>query len=414
MYTDNLCLMNRRSFISFAPVLALLLLAPTHPARPQQAATATLHPIATVPFVLFHNRVYLPVQVNGKTFEMILDTGAAVSGLSQPIAATLELHKSGTATVTGNGEYRPKIDLAKNVTLRLGNAELIEKLVGIERWDDLESREGKTIAGFLGVNLFRRYVIQLDYSNYTLSVYEPQNFTYTGSGERIALNQKHGAALFHVVIQLAGSDPVPCELAVDSGSYSALRLYRPFVEKHHLLDSKLLGIDSYGFGLGGEFTERLSRVVSLKIGALEIKGPVTAFSTSHGGATSGHSYDGTIGCEILSHFRVILDYPHQQMILEPAPNFASPWEADTAGAIFRATDSSLKTISVAHVLDNTPAVAAGLKEGDIISSVNHQNASSLGVDGVRRLFSSSGKYHLEIQRGQKMLELDITTTAPLY
>ncbi|HEX8811619.1 MAG TPA: aspartyl protease family protein [Terracidiphilus sp.] len=405
--------MNRPSLTSVAPILALFVLAPSHPARAQQTPIAP-HPIATIPFVLFHNRVYLPVQVNGKTFEMILDTGAAISGLSQQTASALQLQKSGTATVTGNGESRPKIELARNVGFRLGDVELLEKLVGIEQWDDLELREGKAIAGFLGVNLFRRYVVELDYPNRTLSIFEPENFVYAGPGARVTLIQKHGAALFHAVIQLAGHDPIPSELAIDSGTYSALRLYRPFVEKHHLLQEKPPGIDSYGFGLGGEFSERLGRVASLKSGALEIKEPVTAFSTSHGGATSGHGYDGTIGGEILSHFRVILDYPDQRVILEPASNFAEPWESDTSGAIFRATDSSLRTISVAHVLDNTPAAAGGLKGGDIISSVNEQKASSLGVDGLRRLFYSPGKYHLEIQRGQKTLEADITTTSPLY
>ena len=403
--------MNRPSLPWGAPLLALLVLAPSHPVRAQQTPVAP-RPIATVPFVLFHNRVYLPVEVNGKTFEMILDTGAAISGLSQQTASTLQLQKSGTVTVTGNGESRPKIELAKNVSFRLGDAELLEKLVGIEQWDDLELREGKAIAGFLGVNLFRRYIVELDYPNRMLSIFKPENFVYAGPGERVALTEKHGAALFHAVIQLAGHDPIPCELAIDSGTYSALRLYRPFVEKHHLLQEKLPGIDSYGFGLGGEFSERLGRVASLKSGALEIKEPVTAFSTSHGGATSGHSYDGTIGGEILSHFRVILDYPHQRVILEPASNFAEPWESDTSGAIFRAT--SLQTISVAHVLENTPAAAGGLKEGDLVSSANGLKASSLGVDGFRRLFYSPGKYHLEIQRGQKTLEVDMTTTAPLY
>lgn len=405
--------MNLLSLKSVATILALLVLGPGHPTRAQQTAVA-LHPIATVPFVLFHNRVYLPVQVNGKTFEMILDTGAAYSGLSQQTASALQLQKSGTATVTGNGVSRPKIELAKNVSFRLGDVELLEKLVGIEQWDDLEFREGRAIAGILGVNLFRRYVVELDYSNRTVSIFEPENFVYAGPGERVSLTQKHGAALFHAVIQLAGHDPIPCELAIDSGTYSALRLYRPFVEKHHLLQEKLPGIDSYGFGLGGEFSERLGRVASLKSGALEIKEPVTAFSTSHGGATSGHSYDGTVGGEVLSRFRVILDYPHQRLILEPASNFAEPWESDTSGAIFRATDSSLKAISIAHVLHNTPAAAGGLEEGDIITSVNGQEASSLGVDGIRHLFYSPAKYHLEIQRGQKMLEADMTTTAPLY
>jgi hypothetical protein len=334
--------------------------------------------------------------------------------LSQQTATALQLQKSGTATVTGNGESRPKIDLAKNVSFRLGDAELLEKFVGIEQWDDLELREGKVIAGFLGVNLFRRYVVDIDYPNRTLSIFEPENFVYAGPGERVTLTQKHGAALFHAVLQLAGHDPISCELAIDSGTYSALRLYRPFVEKHHLLQEKLPGIDSFGFGLGGEFSERLGRVASLKSGALEIKEPVTAFSTAIGGATSGHSYDGPIGGEILRHFRVILDYPHQRAILEPASNFAEPWESDTGGAIFHATDSSLTTVSIGHVLDNAPVAASGLKEGDVISSVNGQKASSLGVDGLRRLFYSPGKYHFEIQRGQNTLEVDVTTTAPLY
>ena len=65
---------DRSSYLSLAPLLALLVLA-IQPARAQQAAPVAPHPIATVPFVLFHNRVYLPVRVNGKAFEMILDTG---------------------------------------------------------------------------------------------------------------------------------------------------------------------------------------------------------------------------------------------------------------------------------------------------------------------------------------------------
>lgn len=150
----------------------------------------------------------------------------------------------------------------------------------------MELHEGKAIAGFLGVNLFRRYVVDLDYPDWTLSIFEPENFVYAGPGERVTLTQKHGAALLHAAIQLAGHDPVSCELAIDSGTYSALRLYHPFVEKHNLLQEKLPGVDSFGFGLGGEFRERLGRVASLKIGALEIKEPVTAFSTANGGATA--------------------------------------------------------------------------------------------------------------------------------
>ncbi len=44
--------------------------------------------VAIIPFELYHNRVYLPVSVNGsRTYAMILDTGAADTLVSEEVAA---------------------------------------------------------------------------------------------------------------------------------------------------------------------------------------------------------------------------------------------------------------------------------------------------------------------------------------
>ncbi len=147
---------------------------------------------------------------------------------------------------------------------------------------------------------------------------------------------------------------------------------------------------------------------------LELKEPVTSFSTARSGATSTGSYDGTIGGSVLSRFRVIFDYPHQQMILEPASDFSEPWAADASGVILRAGGAGLTTISVLHVLNNTPAAAAGIKEGDIIVSVDQQETSDLGLEGIRRLFTNRAKHSLQLRRGQQAVDLDMTTITPLY
>ena len=153
-------------------------------------------------------------------------------------------------------------------------------------WKSMRAGES---AGVLGVPLFRRYVVVIDYHAKMLSLYEPRDFVYHGPGERVRL-RLGGAALLNAVIELPGRDPMTCNLAVDLGTYSALRLYRPFLEKHHLVDPP--GIDSFGFGLGGEFPERLGRVSTLRIGSLNLKDPITSFSTARSGATSTSSYDG--------------------------------------------------------------------------------------------------------------------------
>lgn len=405
---------RKSAFFSGILVLGLGMASASVFAQQRGDSIASTQPIATVPFVLFHNRVYLPVEANGhKTFEMVVDTGAAISGLSEESASAIQLPTSGKSKVTGNGESHPKIVLAKNVTFRVGAAELLEKSVGVMSWEDLEAHEGKRIPGFLGVNLFRRYVVVIDYPGKTLTLYDPRDFVYRGSGERIPL-RLGGAALFHAVIELPGHEPMPCDLAIDSGTYSALRLNRPYVEKHHLLEPQVSGIDSFGFGLGGEFPERLGRVSLLRIGSLELKEPVTSFSSAQRGATSTGSYDGTIGGALLSRFRVILDYPHKEMILEPASDFSQPWAADTSGVILREGGTNFTTIMVLHVLRDTPAAVAGIKEGDILISVDHQAASGLGLEGIRRLFTNPGEHRLELHREQQAVEIDMTTTMPLY
>jgi len=404
--------MRKRRPTPLAAILILDLAIASAFALPQQNdSISPAQPIAAISFVLFNNRVYLPVEVNGpQTFEMVLDTGAAISGLSEATANTIHLRAAGKAELIGNGESHLKIVLAKDVTFRLGGVELQEKSVAIVPYADLEEHEGRRIAGVLGVPLFRRYVVVIDYHAKMLSLYEPQDFVYGGPGERVPLRLR-GAALLNAVIELPGRDPMTCNLAVDLGTYSALRLYRPFLEKHHLVDPP--GIDSFGFGLGGEFPERLGRVSTLRIGSLNLKDPITSFSTARSGATSTSSYDGTIGGEVLRRFKVILDYPRQQMILEPSSDFSEPWAADTSGLILRAGGADLQTILVLHVLKNTPAAAAGIKEGDVILTVDHQETLDLSLVGIRRLFTNPGKHRLQVRRGQQVLEVDITTIAPL-
>lgn len=258
-------------------------------------------PVATLPFSLFHNRVYLPVLVNSlKTFEFVVDTGAAASGISEATAQALPLKTNGKGLLSGNGESRLRIAVAKDVTLNVGAAELIEKSFAVVPFDDLERHEGRFIEGVLGVNLFRRYVVVIDYPAKTLALYEPASFAYQGSGEIIPLRFKNGAACFRASIVLEGHDPIPSELAVDSGT-SALRLYRPYAQKNGIRPAT--AVDSFGFGLGGEFPEKLGCVGMLKIGALAIAEPPTSFSEAKSGVTASDAYDGTIGGGFLAASR---------------------------------------------------------------------------------------------------------------
>src|SRR5271156_890713 len=251
-------------FCLFVLMLALTLLPPL-PARaqaPSAGAPAPIvpsKPIAVVPFELYHNRLYLPVRVNGiQTYTMILDTGAAETFVSERVANDLKLTRKGTVEVSGNGEGVARFPVSKNVNFVVGNTALTEKTVVIYDYADFEKHEGRAVDGTLGVNFFHRYVVEIDYERRKLLVYEPSTFEYTGHGTLVPLRITNGGtvAQFDVRITAAtGEAGIDAHLAVDSGTYSAVRLFRPFVEKHALIREGRAQFASFGFGAGGEFRQ---------------------------------------------------------------------------------------------------------------------------------------------------------------
>jgi C-terminal processing protease CtpA/Prc len=102
------------------------------------------------------------------------------------------------------------------------------------------------------------------------------------------------------------------------------------------------------------------------------------------------------------------------MALEPNPDFALPFCGDTAGLLFAVSGPEMETVSIAHVLANTPAAAAGIRTGDIVVQVNGQDAQHLGLEGLRTLFSVTGTYHLEFRRQDQSVEVELSSNKQLY
>lgn len=265
---------------------------------------------------------------------MILDTGAAQTFVSGKVADELRLAHKGTASVNGNGEGVGRFPLAKNVRLGVGDATLLEKTIVIYNYEDLEKHEGRAIDGTLGVNFFHKYVVEIDYAAKRLLVYDPATFSYYGTGTAVPLRILNSGtlALFDAkIVGAAGQPAIDAHLAVDSGTYSALRLFRQFAEKHALPGEGRNQFASFGFGAGGEFRQVTGQIDSVEVSGLKIVNPVADFSTNTKGVTATANYDGTIGGAILRRFTVVVDYPRKQMILDPNANFAAPFETDKSG-----------------------------------------------------------------------------------
>jgi hypothetical protein len=371
------------------------------------ASSSSVKPIAVIPFELYHNRVYLPVSVNGsRPYTMILDTGAAVTFVSEEAADEVKLPRKGSAKVNGNGEGVERFPLGKNVAFSVGGADLLEKTIVIYNYGDFEKHEGRKIDGTLGVNFFHKYVVEIDYAGKQLSIYDHESFLYTGAGSVIPLRILNGGtlALFDAkIVAAAGQPALEAHLAVDSGTYSALRLFRPFEEQHALTGDGRGQFASFGFGAGGEFRQVTGRVESVEIGGVKLSNPVADFSTDTKGVTATSNYDGTIGGDILRRFTVTLDYSRGQMMLEPNGDWSKPFDRNTSGLTL-ATDEGFKKVLVVHVVKRSPADVAGLHEGDSIGAVDGKSTPLYTFDQIRRLVESPGQHEVEVDasRGDVM------------
>lgn len=378
---------------------------PEAAAREENASEAL-----TIPFELYDNFPFLQVRVNGsEPHSFMLDTGASTSLLNQTLADSLGLgpkHLHGTRI--GTGESSTTLGFAKGVVLGLGIVDLPAQSVAVIPLAEIESKIGHEIGGVVGADIFKRYVVTIDYSTMRMRLYEPRSFAYDGKGEVIAIRLSGNRPFFRAYVTPVGSKPIDAELVIDTGDDSTVAFHTPFVEKHNLraLGQKL--IPHVSTGASGESRNWRGRVSSLQVGKFEIDHPIATFSEATKGSEADRSYDGVLGGEILRRFSVTLDYSRRQVILEPNTAFNDPYEGDMSGATLVARGSDLRTIMVQSVADRSPALEAGLKPGDVIETVDGKSAEKLSLEQIKQLFKLDGRqYLLGIRRGKDLTHVTI-------
>jgi hypothetical protein len=355
--------------------------------------------------------VLVPVRVNGSgPHSFLLDTGASASFLNQTLADTLGVQTRGQHDAkVGAGESSTKLGFAKGVALSLPGVELPAQTVAVIPLAGIESAIGHKVAGIVGADLFKRYVVTIDYGARVVTLDDPKTFAYRGTSEAIAIRLSGSRPFFKATVTPAGGAPIAAEFIIDSGDDSTLTFHTPFVETHNLRGAGQKLVAHVSTGLSGESRNWRGRIGSFEVGRFVIDRPVATFSEARKGSEADGSYDGVLGGEILRRFRVTVDYSRHQMILEPNSAFADPYDFDMSGAVLAAGGPEFKTIAVESVSGGSAAAEAGLMPGDTIEGVDASRAETLGLDGIRQMFRQDGSRHsLAVRRGTQLVDLTLT------
>lgn len=398
---------------AFVIWLCALLFVPAWPARESVSRSVkdfqnSEQQAARIPFELNGNHIFLQGRVNNsEPLWFVLDTGSSNSVMNADRARELGLKIRGGFHATGAGGTVAS-GAASEVTFKLGDVSLDNLTVGVVQLNSLEDVAGRSMDVVLGSDLFKKFVVEIDYETKHLNLYEPKNFVYKGAGEILPLTFSNNHPYVRARVALPGRDAIEGEFIVDLGANAALTLLPSFIEKYQILKSVTKTIVTRGRGVGGEVELPVGRVNSLQLGRFRFDNLVTGFPQS--GTFGREGKAGNIGAGIMRRFKVIFDYSRQRMILEPNKNYAEPFEFDMSGMMLITNSPVFKSIKALDVMENSPAAEAGIKPDDEIMTINARPAAEYRLMQLRELLKREGQtIEFEIKRGDQLIKLKLKT-----
>jgi hypothetical protein len=294
------------------------------------------------------------------------------------------------------GESQIPVELLRDVTIRLPGAELAQPTISSFDLDPMQTALGHPIDGILGIPFFESAVIAIDYGARRLELFDSESFRYRGKGQVIPITRESGFPYARARLKLPHRDQLDGDFLVDTGADSAARLFSPFVAANRLVDpgAKTEAAEAEGGNLGA-----VLRGEEFGWGRFRFRQPVVELSRSAKGLTADARHPGLVGGQVLSRFRVIFDYAHDRMILEPNARYGDPFLYDASGVSLSAQGPDLSTFEVRRVAPGSPGAQARLAAGDVLLAIDGKPVKQITLPGIRRLFQQDGKeYVLSIFR----------------
>jgi predicted aspartyl protease len=331
-----------------------------------------------LPFELHSGHIYVQARLNGKgPYTMLFDTGG-INVLFPSTAKALGLQAEGALPGAGVGEDKQDVGLVRVAKLEIGGIAVSDQVFATIALEPFVHRvEGlDNVGGLVGYELLKRFPVRIDYERALMTFYDPATFKYAGKGERVAFR-------FHEhVPQVQGSvDGVSGNFDIDTGARTSLTLTSPFVASSGLgakLDAKTELIA--GVGVGGPARARLARVGVLRLGEVEVARPVTYLSLATRGAFADPALAGNVGFGVLRQFNIVFDYANEALWFEKNANFGQPDVHDRAGVW---VERGAKGYELVEVVPGGPAAEAGLKAGDVVTTVDGKPVSAVSLAQFR-------------------------------
>jgi hypothetical protein len=405
-----------------------------------------------VNFRLVNNLIIIPVEVNGTELSFLLDTG-----VSTPILFNLtendsiEVKNISPLVIRGLGGLEP-IDALRSIgnTFQVNNIynPSQELYVILEESLDLSSRIGFTVHGIIGYDLFKDFVVEVNYISKRIRFHNPATYKPKKCKKCviIPLDFYKNKPYIDTEISILSNKKVMANLLIDSGSSDALWLFEDD-QKDITVPDKYYQ-DFLGRGLSGSIYGKRSKIQNFTLGGFSLNEVKVAFPDSLATVyvRNNKKRNGSLGGEILKRFNLVYDYAGGTLSVKKNSNFRDPFSFNMSGIeleingsrLVKQITSALSRIpereddgignqltvyfrdqvrfnqrpnyTVAEIRKDSPGALAGLKEGDVLIKVNNKSTYGHNLQEVAAMLhgKEGEKVRLVVERSGSRLVFLLT------
>lgn len=316
------------------------------------------------------------------SFNFILDTGSGGISLDSNTVEDFKIaHVPSGRYIYGIAGVR-KVDFAQHNSLSFPNLKVDSLDFYINNYDILANVYGIKIDGIIGYSFFSKYVVKINFDSLKISVFHPGFIKYPAHGFLLHPRFK---GLPIIPLEIKDTRTINSQYYFDTGAGLCFLVSEQFNADSSILRRKRRPVPVEVQGLGGRRQMRLTLINQLQIGPYKFRKVPTYILEDENNILAYPSQGGLVGDDILRRFNIILNYPQREIHLLPNSHFRDLFDYSYTGMTMYSVNGH---IVADDVIEGSPADKSGIKNGDIIMSI--ENNFSNNIETYKNLLQKSG------------------------
>ncbi len=325
------------------------------------------------PFNLFlDGYIELPGEVGGREVSVMVDSGAGITVIDRAFAAGIGLSLRDAGTIRGIGGEE-KLFLAAGVSVAVPGVTLRDATVAVLDLSEIGDKMGRSFEVILGVEVFTRAVVTIDYPGRRLRFAPPHAYEPPVGARSVRMYSRAGVPKVE-----CRYEELPATLChIDTGSNSTVDIVAHYVDAFDMLDDRPAISKVATGGVGGMLETQVSTLRDFEFAGISVGSAPANFMADAVGSLDTDEIAGNIGAALLRSFVLVFDYPGMRLhVINPDDVRTIRRDRSGLQSTFRGDH-----LEVFYVSPGSPAEAAGLRKGQRLTAINGDRIARDYLDG---------------------------------